>query len=181
MKYVLKAMKATVIVLALFVFILSAFIMLGSIFKDEKQLSPWGTGFFTLITGSMEPSMPAGSLVFVVRTNEEKINPGDVITYFTSWKGDVITHRVTEIIKSEKGRRFITRGDANSVDDPSVIFENVIGRVMFSVPGIKSFGDASEAAKIAGMSIIGIGGVLLVFGLINGMIKKTKTLVGDRE
>nr|WP_317283096.1 signal peptidase I [uncultured Sellimonas sp.] len=49
-----------------------------------------------VLTGSMEPKYPVGSLIYVKEENPENLKVGDVITYRLS-EDTVVTHRIVEI------------------------------------------------------------------------------------
>ncbi|HEY4538168.1 MAG TPA: signal peptidase I [Erysipelothrix sp.] len=88
---------------------------------------------FAVVSGSMEPHIKVGSVVYAKKTQFDKIEPGDVITYVLNEDLMVATHRVIE--KDSKEKTFITKGDANNTKDAKpVLFENVLGVVSFSIP-----------------------------------------------
>jgi len=93
---------------------------------------------YTVLTSSMNPSYPAGTLVIVKPTDTQQIRIGDVITYqITSNQPAVITHRVIQIVEPTKAGdevAFITKGDANSLPDPVVKPVQVRGVVWYAVP-----------------------------------------------
>lgn len=95
---------------------------------------------YTVLTSSMNPSYPAGTLVIVKPTDAQQIHIGDVITYqVKSNEPAVITHRVIQIVQpSTVGGEmtFITKGDANSLADPEVKPVQVRGVVWYAVPFI---------------------------------------------
>ncbi len=95
-------------------------------------------------SGSMEPYIKTGSVVFV--SPREEYNIGDVITF--AGKGNTessTTHRITGIENANGRRSFITKGDANNANDTNAASsENVIGKVLFSIPYL---GYAVAAAK----------------------------------
>ena len=66
---------------------------------------------YIVLSGSMEPSIPTGSVIFV-QTREIFVQPGDVILY-TGSAGNV-THRVVK----DQNEVYLTKGDANSTCDP---------------------------------------------------------------
>ena len=93
-----------------------------------------GLQIFQVVSGSMEPSIPTGSLVYVRQTEPEEVEEKDVIAFYSaSDTGAVITHRVmnNQVVSG----RFITKGDANrSVDVTPVAFDRLIGEVVFQIP-----------------------------------------------
>lgn len=92
-----------------------------------------GVQFFTVESGSMEPAYPVDSLVFVRETPPEQIQEGDVVTYVMNAQGTLVTHRVVRVDTQEE--TFITKGDANTSQDPNpVLWGNVVGKVIFSLP-----------------------------------------------
>ncbi|MBH0023207.1 signal peptidase I [Salinibacterium sp. SWN248] len=93
----------------------------------------------TVLTSSMEPSLPPGTLIVVKPIDTNEIIVGDVITYqIESGKAGVITHRVTAITNSSDGSRtFTLQGDNNDVaDDLQVLPVQVQGKLWYSVPWI---------------------------------------------
>lgn len=77
-----------------------------------------------MASGSMEPSYPVGSLVFTHWEPPGAIRVGDCITY--AYGEDTVTHRVVRV--DEEKRRFVTKGDANAVEDRPVDFSRLVGR-----------------------------------------------------
>ena len=98
------------------------------------------TANITLIrfrTGSMAPTIPAGSVAVVQSVAASQVQVGDVVTVDRA--GDLpVTHRITSITPgSNEDERVITmRGDANAADDPYPYTVQTVRVVLFSVPGI---------------------------------------------
>lgn len=91
-------------------------------------LSRTGISTDVVLSGSMEPGIRTGGLVFT-DTRRRDPQTGDIITYR---QRDVrITHRVVR----REGTVLITKGDANEGEDPlPVEAEQVLGTVIFSIP-----------------------------------------------
>lgn len=90
---------------------------------------------FSVDSGSMEPDFPVNTLIIVQNTNPENIKEGDVITFILNEEGTLVTHRVTGIDSVNK--TFTTKGDANNIEDASPVYwDNIVGKVIFSVPGM---------------------------------------------
>lgn len=91
----------------------------------------------TVLTGSMEPKLPPGTLIIVKPTPVEEIRVGDVITYqLRSGEPELVTHRVVERVSGADGStRFVTQGDANSIPDANPVRDvQVRGTVWYAVP-----------------------------------------------
>lgn len=92
----------------------------------------FGINMYTVLSGSMEPEYPVGSLIYVKETPADQLQVGDVITFKLT--GEVTaTHRIIEILDDD-GVSFRTKGDANEDPDNSPVKSNeVIGKVVFKV------------------------------------------------
>lgn len=87
-----------------------------------------------IYSGSMRPAFEVGDIVIVAKRNPKLLRVGDVISYKSKDSPVPTVHRIVAI-RSESGREvFITRGDANTRDDPPVTEENVTGKVILVVP-----------------------------------------------
>lgn len=94
-----------------------------------------GCELLSVQSGSMEPAYPVHSLVVVVPTSYENIEVGDVVTYVFNEEGTLVTHRV--VAKDAAAGTLTTKGDANEAADATpVLAGNVVGKVVFCIPGI---------------------------------------------
>ena len=96
-----------------------------------------GSTPLTVLTSSMEPTFPPGTLLVVRPVDTDLVEPGDVLTYqIESGEAAVVTHRVVQVVSSSDGTRsFVMRGDANgSVDADAVMPVQVRGAVWYSLP-----------------------------------------------
>lgn len=88
----------------------------------------------TVLSGSMEPTIGTGSVVFVTEVPPDTIEEGDVITYRDEG-GNLVTHRVIEKKEAVTTFRLITKGDANENRDIEPVLTNqIVGVVMFHIP-----------------------------------------------
>lgn len=94
-----------------------------------------GWHIYTVVSGSMEPTIPTGSLLYIRQAQPQDMDEGDVIAYYGgTGSGAVITHRVVEnrVVMGE----FITKGDANQAADINPVrYANFIGEVVHIIPG----------------------------------------------
>ena len=117
---------------------------------------------YTVISGSMEPAIPTGSLVYVRYEEPDTIVKDDVIAFYSNnADGSIITHRV--VSNSPAMGQFITKGDANEEKDMTPIpYNNYIGKVKLSVPVVGGIAQAATgtSGKIAAASMIGLAVIL---------------------
>lgn len=98
-----------------------------------------GSTPMTILTQSMEPTYPAGTLVIVKPIAPENVEIGDALTYqIKSGEAPVVTHRVIAVENSTNGETtFITKGDNNSEPDELPVRPvQIKGTVWYSVPWI---------------------------------------------
>ena len=92
---------------------------------------------YVVLSGSMEPTYPVGSLIYVQKVDPHILQVGDPITYMVS-DNTVVTHRIIQVLEDETEPgtvRFFTQGDANDIPDAvSVHYRNVLGKPVFSLP-----------------------------------------------
>ena len=99
------------------------------------QLS--GSTPYTILTGSMRPTYPPGTLVVVKPADAAELRVGTPITYqIRSGEPDVVTHRIVATRQSGRSiTTYITRGDNNDSDDENPVqIGQIRGKVWYSVP-----------------------------------------------
>lgn len=91
---------------------------------------------YIVLSGSMEPTIETGSIVYV-DTHDTNFNVGDVVTYRIAAGTDMenrVTHRVIEI--DENGYA-ITKGDANDNPDMNPVPpSDIVGKFYLAVPKV---------------------------------------------
>ncbi|MBR4706586.1 MAG: class B sortase [Pseudobutyrivibrio sp.] len=119
----------------------------------------FGLQGYEVISGSMEPAIPVGSIVYVKDAGFEELSVGDVVAFEAG--ASVVTHRIVEINQSDKLLR--TQGDANSaMDFMPVAYVNVIGKVVFHFPlyGYVAAWVSEVIGKIVLVALLVLGVVL---------------------
>lgn len=131
----------------------------------------FGVQIYSVISGSMEPEYPVGSLIYVKEVDPTGIEPGDVITYVLP-NETPSTHRVVRI--DQQNQQFYTKGDANETEDAApVLFQNLIGVPIFKIPYLGYA--AYYIQHPPGMYIaIAAGLILLIFAFLPDLFKKDK-------
>ena len=131
---------------------------------------------YTVLTGSMSPSMPPGTIVVVRPVDFDSIRQGDVVTYqIASGQPAVVTHRVVGIDVTDDGVRLRTQGDANNAEDATPVRpEQVRGVVQYWVPLVGYVATAASGADRAIMARI-VGGVLVAYAvamLVSALVRR---------
>ena len=95
-----------------------------------------GYQLYTVVSGSMEPAVTTGSLVYIKYVEPGDIETGDIIAFYGSdAQGSIITHRV--VSNSNAMGEFITKGDANAENDMNpVTYEQYVGKMVRSIPKV---------------------------------------------
>lgn len=195
-KKILKMIKKSCEVLfSAIVFVLIPIVALTLITSRSTVLG--GFQSFTVLSGSMSPTIPTGSIVYTQKA--DRIRRGDVITF--KRKDVNITHRVVDIM--DKDGKLVsglvspllgapmqaeifyrTKGDANnSVDSDLVPQSAVVGKTFVNIPSI---GRLTGFLKSIPGFIIFIVGPTLVFvgfelwGIKREIEKQTERKVLER-
>ena len=90
-----------------------------------------GYEVYNVVSGSMQPKIPVGSMIFVKPADPGTLKEGDIIAFHS--QDSVITHRVVK--NNEVEGKFTTKGDANAGEDMNdVPYDAVIGEVTYHCP-----------------------------------------------
>ena len=115
-----------------------------------------GYEVYEVVSGSMEPEISVGSVIYVKAVEAEEIREKEIIAF---WSGSsVITHRVVENRLAE--REFVTKGDANAAEDlRAVPYTELIGRVVCHF---------SEIGRLMALYTRGVGKICLILIAVCG-------------
>lgn len=123
---------------------------------------------YTVISGSMEPAIPTGSLVYIKEMEPKDVQVDDVIAFYgTKDAASIITHRVVEnrVLMGE----FITKGDANEENDMNpVTYNQYMGKMVRSIPKIGGIVQTimGGSGKVAVGCVIGLAVVLEIIATL---------------
>lgn len=123
-------------------------------------LSSMGFRFFSVVSGSMEPTIPTGSLILAGKFDISQLKEGDIITYNkgteeTQKNNSIVTHRIVSVAQSEKKANIAgengemiegqpvqvyeikTKGDANKDEDGYTVTPGeILGLYQWHVPQV---------------------------------------------
>jgi signal peptidase len=112
----------------------------------------WGFSIVLFSTGSMSPTIPAGSAALVRLLPAGDFTVGDITTI--ERPGQLpITHRITSVgpLAGDPSARVVTmRGDANEADDPDPYVITEARLVVASVPGVAQFVNGLRDPRLMG-------------------------------
>ena len=151
-RWIFKLFNAAAIALIL----VSVFVLLSVVLTPAGQVPQvLGYSVFRVMTGSMEPEIRENSLLVVKKTPPEDIVPGDVISFFSPdpmLEGAVNTHRVVRVEKENGRIQFITKGDANVIEDTYPVDASaLVGKAVF-----KSYWLGKAVSLLANPLVFGI-------------------------
>ena len=135
-----------------------------------------GYEVYEVVSGSMEPEIPVGSILYVEGAKPEDVMPGDIIAFARD--GSVVTHRVEEnrYVEGE----FITKGDANSKEDMlPVAYDSLIGKAVYHLPvlGILMTLVASTTGKVYAVVLAACG---VMFHMLAGVLRERQRTAEKR-
>ena len=131
--------------------------------------SVFGHRPLVIISGSMEPVLKIGGILYYEKININKFDEGDILVYTT--KDHIISHRIINI--TDNG--FVTKGDTNNtVDGELVNPKQVLGKgTDWSIPFIGYYADYIYGHKYLLYILLGI----VIIDLCNDSYKEHKKKV----
>ena len=144
MKELLKKIKenktlkliGNILYLLLFVIVILMLIVVILQRVSDNSISIGGYRLFTVATGSMEPKYQVGDILIAKEIEPNDIKVEDDIVYKGkegSFKDKVVTHQVISIRDENGSKKIITKGIANTQEDPEIDASQVYGKVIDKV------------------------------------------------
>lgn len=96
---------------------------------------------YAVVSGSMEPTVPIGTLALVSKKSAETLSVGDVVAFPEPNGGErIILHRITEKLTTGASGSMVqyrTKGDNNPAEDQWLVTESQIrGKMISMIPFI---------------------------------------------
>lgn len=169
-KKILNIFSGMVTTLLFFLLIFMVFIVISSKASGgEPQIL--GYQLKSVLSGSMEPTFQTGSIIAVKPVEDpSKLVKDDVIT-FTQQDGNIVTHRIVDVIKKEEQTMFQTKGDNNEdADTQPVLSQNIVAKYTgTTIPYLGYFIDFAKSSKGMATLLIIPGVLLLGYSIITIM------------
>ena len=123
-----RIIKGIIIGLLTIILIINVYVMIQAKSKPNSVPSVFGYKPFIVLSGSMETEIFVGDLVIVKEVEPATLRVNDIIAFRDS-ENLVTTHRIVNIVNTDKGRCFETKGDNNNTKDNSIVCpESVEGK-----------------------------------------------------
>ena len=122
----------------------------------------FGFDTYNIVSGSMEPEIPVGSMVFVKTVDCHELQEGDIIVFYSNEVP--VCHRVTE--NNTFSNTLITKGDANESEDfRATDYAEVIGIVKYHLPLFGNIGAyiSTVSGKLLIVEVIAVCVLLYLF------------------
>lgn len=120
---------------------------------------------FTVLSGSMRPTIPVGAIVVSTPVSPKSLRVGDIVTFTSPTNHDrLITHRIRQVSQTPSGPVFETQGDANAAADAwELRATSPVYRHLFHVPylGYLVVASQSPVVRLAVLLLGALGFVLL--------------------
>ena len=154
--------------------VLVVLIVLCAVFLMGTRLI--GYRVYSVISGSMEPELSVGDLLYVRPVDPTEIEVGDDISFVLNEDLVVATHRVVRI-DAEK-QHIYTKGIANEVEDSEPVhFKNVIGVVDFNLPLLGYVSDYIQSSPGMYITIAAVSVMIVLVFLPDFLPKKMEEKV----
>lgn len=134
---------------------------------------------YVVISGSMTPAIAVNDAIIVNEVSPTSIDVGDVIVFHArseidSDNIDVTSHRVVEIVRTDNGLAFKTKGDANEEPDPGLVpADALVGRMAFMIPYI-GYVITFASSKIGFITLVAIPLGLLILGEVYDLARAAR-------
>ena len=131
-----KALKLIGNILYTIVFILVLLVLIVAILQraSNNTLSLKGYRIFSVATGSMVPKYNVSDVLLSKEIDVKDIQVGDDVVYIGkegSFKNRVVTHQVISKTEQDRKYKFITKGIANTEEDPEIDGDQILGKIQY--------------------------------------------------
>ena len=141
--------------------------------KGEKFAPKFS--LYTIISPSMTPNINVYDIIIDERVDDyESLEVGDVITFISTSSisnGMTITHRIVDVIETDEGTKYKTKGDNNLTADYALVTQDkIIGKVKFRIPQLGRI-QFFLSSKGGWLLVILIPALIIILGDVLKLIK----------
>ncbi len=130
MRIAIKILRGIITALLLLVVGINLWLGIQQSVLHREPPEIFGYSQLVAVSGSMEPEFSAGDVLLIKAKDDYQL--GEVVTFRDS-SGNLVTHRLV----GRTGGQFITKGDANNVEDQELLPpERIVGALVTYVPAV---------------------------------------------
>ena len=113
----------------------SLFLIILELGNSGELPSSLNIEMYTVISESMKPRLNVDDIILVKKGYaNDKFKKGNIITYKNK-NGELITHRIEEVVLKDLNNAYVTKGDNNdTVDEEIVTYDMIVGKVICTMP-----------------------------------------------
>ena len=146
MKRVLGIIRAVLFCVLGLILLINLYMIASRLVFKQTLPKVFGFSYATVISGSMEPAFSAGDMLVFRQYDSYGVN--DIVIFSNA--SAYVTHRIT----GQSNGSFITKGDANNIEDEELLMpEEIEGKMILVIPA---------AGRILGFFKTPLGILLLV-------------------
>lgn len=129
MRILIKILQGVLTALLCAIVLLNVWMLVQQKALGKEAPEIFGYSQYIVTSGSMEPGFSPGDMILVKRQDSYEL--GDIVTFRDSG-GAMVTHRIMGSVSGQ----FITKGDANNVEDGELLApERIVGKLQLVLPG----------------------------------------------
>lgn len=171
MKIIFKIIKGIVT----FFLIIVLFLVLLQKVTDNK-MAIGNIYIFEVASESMVPDYLIGDVIVVKKADGANLEVGDDVTYLGSesnLSGLTITHRIIRKRTENNVNYYVTKGIANSIEDPEISENDIYGKVIYKTVLFSFVGRLMTNLVVYYLLFISVG-IAFAYEVITGFIIKDK-------
>ncbi len=135
------------------VIIYDLFLIIQTIINPDVTPNIFGVKTFSIISGSMTPTININDIILVKDYDMTKLETNDIITF--RMDDETITHRIIAIQRIGQEIVYTTKGDNNDVSDiEKVKYDQVEGKYIGRIPNVGKILSFLKNKKVFGAIII---------------------------
>ena len=108
-------------------------LIIQSLINPNVTPSVFGIKTFSIVSGSMAPTINIDDIILVKEVKAEELDDGDIISFNVD--GEIVTHRIMNIQTTNNSSIYYTKGDSNIVGDAQQVrFYQIEGKYLTKIP-----------------------------------------------
>ena len=134
LKFFVKLLSIVVYLITIPIIVFNMTLIIDAYLNPGKTPSFFGYKNFTIVSRSMEDTINVNDVIIVKEVPQDEIQKDDIIAFYQG--GEVITHRIINVIEKDGVIRYETKGDNNvHADDNLVSYGQIEGKYQFKING----------------------------------------------